>query len=294
MSASALVAGTFGQVPFLFKYEFQPCPSWVGMKWKSHTAIARAISAEMNLSEELERAFCAGSIEPDKRPDLAFRTSKGGRTYVGRAPHHMPPTGTIMDYAWRARRSYLAGNDYWAVKSLGRGLHYVQDKCVHTGFRGWRHDARESAIANLSPPRKAVREGIDMAKCSPRFVHDCIISVKPRRDPRRAMYEATMFSSAIFASVIGPVDAQSRFGAEYRRAIVGHRYRYAAATAVLATTAAASYLLEEPLFLIPGSMAAVAAVKLDFDFYRTRDEAEWFGIETKSFNRRGPGQRLRS
>jgi hypothetical protein len=203
------------------------------MKWKSHTAIARAISAEMNLPEDLERAFCAGSIEPDKRPDLAFRTSKGGRTYVGRAPHHMPPTGTIMDYAWRARRSYLAGNDYWAVKSLGRGLHYVQDKCVHTGFKGWRHDARESAIANLSPPRKAVREGIDMAKCSPRFVHDCIISVKPRRDPRRAMYEATMFSSAIFASVIGPADAQSRFSAEYRRAIVGHRYRYAAATAVL-------------------------------------------------------------
>ena len=153
---------------------------------------------------------------------------------------------------------------------------------------------RVTDAAGFKTPDAVPGSGSVMAKCSPRFVHDCIISVKPRRDPRRAMYEATKFSSAIFASVIGPVDAQSRFSAEYRRAIIGHRYRYAAATAVLATTAAASYTLEEPLFLIPGVVAAVAAVKLDFDFYRTRDEAEWFGIETESFNRRGPGQRLRS
>jgi hypothetical protein len=262
------------------------------MKWKSHTAIARAISTEMNLPADLEKAFCAGSIEPDKRPDLAYRTSKSGKTYVGRAPHHMPPTGTIMAYAWRARRAYLAGNDYWAVKSLGRGLHYVQDKCVHTGFNGWRHDARESAIADLSPPRRAVREGIDMAKCSPGFVRDCIVSVKPRRDPRRAMYDATMFSSAIFASVIGPIDAEARFKNDYELAMSGHRLRYMAAATILATASAASYLLEEPLFLIPGSVAAMAAVKLDFDFYRVRDEAEWFGIESKGGSKHGAGQEL--
>ncbi|MDW5564252.1 MAG: zinc dependent phospholipase C family protein [Methanomassiliicoccus sp.] len=251
------------------------------MKWKSHTAIARAIAAEMNLPEDLERAFCAGSIEPDKRPDLAYRVSKGGRTYIGRAPHHMPPTGTIMAYAWRARKAYLAGNDYWAVKSLGRGLHYVQDKCVHTGFKDWRHDARESDIAALTPPRKAVREGIEMAKCSPRFVHDCIVSVKPRRDPRRALYDATMFSSAIFASVIGPIGNRTRFASEYDKAVRGHRHRYVVATVVLAATAATAYLLEEPLFLIPGSVAALAAIKLDLDFYRVKDEAEWFGIEPR-------------
>ncbi len=263
------------------------------MKWKSHTAIARAISAEMDLPEDLERAFCAGSIEPDKRPDLAYRTSKGGRPYVGRVPHHMPATGTIMTYAWRARKAYLAGNDYWAVKSLGRGLHYVQDKCVNTGFRGWRHDARESAIGDLNPPRKAVREGISMAKCSPSFVRDCVASVRPRRDPRRAMYDATMYSSAIFASVIGPVDAQDRFGTECQRAMKGHRHRYAAAAAMVAAAAVASYMLEEPLFLIPGSVAAVAAVKLDFDFYRMRDEAEWFGMERGSM-RVGPDRKFRS
>jgi hypothetical protein len=251
------------------------------MKWKSHTAIARAIAAEMNLPDELERAFCAGSIEPDKKPDLAYRVSKGGRTYIGRAPHHMPPTGTIMAYAWRARKAYLEGNDYWAVKSLGRALHYVQDKCVHTGFRMWRHDARESDIADLTPPRKAVCEGIEMARCSPRFVRECIVTVRPRRDPRKAMYDATLYSSAIFASVIGPVDAEERFNTDYERAVRGHRCRYAIATALIAASGAAAYMLDEPLIMVPGTMAAVAAVKIDPAFRRAMDEAEWFGKESK-------------
>lgn len=252
------------------------------MKWKSHTAIARAISVEMSLPDELERAFCAGSIEPDKRPDLAYRVSKGGRTYVGRAPHHMPPTGTIMAYAWRARKAYLAGNDYWAIKSLGRGLHYIQDKCVHTGFHGWKHDARESDIAEIAPPRRAVREGIEMAKCSPRFVRDCIVAVKPRRDPRKAMYDATLFSSAIFASVIGPVNAEGRFSADYERAVRGHRHRYAAASVLLAASGAAAYLLEEPFLVLPGSLAAIAMVKINPAYYRALDDAEWFGMEPRS------------
>jgi hypothetical protein len=260
------------------------------MKWKSHTAIARAIAVEMNLPDELERAFCAGSVEPDKRPDLAYRVSKRGRTYVGRAPHHMPSTGTIMTYAWRARKAYLAGNDYWAVKSLGRGLHYVQDKCVHTGFRGWKHDARENEIADVVPPRRAVREGIEMARCSPHFVRDCIVAVRPRRDPRRAMYDATKFSSAIFASVIGPVDAEERFSADYERAFKGHRHRYVAACAMMAASSAAAYTLMDPLILVPGVLAAVAAVRIDPTYYRLMDEAEWFGLEPRA-RMRGPTSR---
>jgi hypothetical protein len=258
------------------------------MKWKSHTAIARAISAEMNLPEELERAFCAGSIEPDKRPDLAYRTSKAGRIYIGRAPHHMPPTGTIMAYAWRARRAYLEGNDYWAIKSLGRGLHYVQDKCVHTGFHGWRHDARENDIADLAPSPKAVRRGIEMAECSPAFVRQCITKVRPRRDPRRALYDATMYSSAIFASVIGPVDTEERFFADYDRAVRGHRLRYAVAAALVGASAVGAVMLDEPLLMVPGPLAALAVVRLDPDFYRTKSNAEWFGIQPKGSRVKGP------
>jgi len=48
------------------------------MKWKSHTSIARAIADELAMPEELERALCAGSVEPDKRPDAAYREGKKG------------------------------------------------------------------------------------------------------------------------------------------------------------------------------------------------------------------------
>lgn len=273
--------GTFGQVPCSVIYRLGPCPLRDGMKWKSHTAIARAISAEMNLPEDLERAFCAGSIEPDKRPDMAYRTSRSGRRYIGRAPHHQPPTGTIMAYAWRARRAYLEGNDYWAIKSLGRALHYVQDKCVHTGWGGWRHDAREEDIADLPPPRRAVIEGIEMAECSPAFVRDCISAVRPRRDPHRAMHDATLYSSAIFASVIGPPDLEGSFSDEYGRAVRGHRLRYAAAVAMLVSSVIAAAVLEEPLFLLPGPPAAIAVVRIDPAFYRARDRAEWFGLQSR-------------
>ncbi|MBI0582615.1 MAG: hypothetical protein ISF22_00150 [Methanomassiliicoccus sp.] len=250
------------------------------MKWKSHTAIARAIATEMELPEDLERALCAGSIEPDKRPDKAYRVSKSGRTYIGRAPHHMPPTGTIMAYAWRARKAYLDGNDYWAVKSLGRALHYVQDKCVHTGFWKRTHDVREEAIADHLPPMEAVREGIELAECSPSFVRECVNTVRPVRDPRDAMYQATLYSSAIFASVIGPLDAGDRFDSEYHRAVKGHRLRYVAAAGTIASSVAAAYFFQQPLLALVGPAAGLAVVRVDPDFYRTRDEAEWFGVET--------------
>jgi hypothetical protein len=247
------------------------------MKWKNHTAIARAISKEMGLSEELERALCSGSVEPDKRPDLAYRVSKGGRTYIGRAPHHHPPTGTIMAYVWRARRAYLEGNDYWAVKSLGRALHYVQDKSVHTGFRGWKHDAREEDLADLEPPRAAVLEGIDRAVCSPRFVRECILAVRPRRDSRDALYQATLFSSAIFASVIAPPDAEERFVADYNRRVRSHRLKVAAAGGIFAVSVLGAFLLQQPL-LAAGAAAGVAIVGLDLGYYRVRREGEWFGL----------------
>jgi hypothetical protein len=247
------------------------------MKWKNHTAIARAISKEMGLSDELERALCSGSVEPDKRPDLAYRVSKGGRTYIGRAPHHHPPTGTIMAYVWRARRAYLEGNDYWAVKSLGRALHYVQDKSVHTGFRGWKHDAREEDLADLEPPRAAVLEGIDRAVCSPRFVRECILAVRPRRDSRDALYQATLFSSAIFASVIAPPDAEERFVADYNRRVRSHRLKVAVAGGIVAVSVLGAFLLQQPL-LAAGAAAGVAIVGLDLGYYRVRREGEWFGL----------------
>jgi len=249
------------------------------MKWKSHRAIAQAIALEMGLSDELEKALCAGSVEPDKRPDRAFKVSAKGREYIGRAPHHRPPTGTIMAYAWRSRRAYLQGNDYWSVKSLGRALHYVQDKCVTTGYKGRRHDHMEEEIADLAPPPSAVRRGLDLAVCSPLFVRECVTAARPRRDPRAALYEATLFSSAIFASVIGPVEAEERFEGEYRRAIKTHRLRYAAGATTVASTTMAACAFGQPFLALIGGAAAAAMVKGHRSFYHLRDEAEWYGLE---------------
>jgi hypothetical protein len=248
------------------------------MKWKSHTAIARAIATEMGLSDELEKALCAGSVEPDKRPDRAFKVSRKGHTYIGRAPHHQPPTGTIMAYAWRSRKAYLSGNDYWAVKSLGRALHYVQDKCVSTGFLGRAHDAREDELADITPPVSAVRQGIDLAVCSPFFVRECVNAVRPRKDAHTAMFEATLFSSAIFASVLGPLDAEEEFAANYRRAVNGHRFRYAAGAGAAAASVMFGYTMQQPLLLVLGGAAALATIRIDPGYYHLRDEAEWYGL----------------
>ena len=57
------------------------------MKWKSHVAISRAIAMEIGLPEELERALCSGAVEPDRRPDAAFR-EQGRVLRIVRAPHH--------------------------------------------------------------------------------------------------------------------------------------------------------------------------------------------------------------
>jgi hypothetical protein len=249
------------------------------MKWKSHTAIARAIAIEMGLSDELEKALCVGSVEPDKRPDRAFWINRKGREYIGRAPHHQPPTGTIMAYAWRSREAYLLGNEYWAVKSLGRALHYVQDKCVATGFLYHRHDRMEEELADIHPPVAAVRRGIDLAVCSPFFVRECVNAARPKSDPRAAMFEATLFSSAIFASVLGPMDAEKRFNLEYNKATKGHHLRWVAGVAAVATSGAAAYALQQPVALMLGGGAAVALVGINPSYYHIREEAKWFGME---------------
>ena len=248
------------------------------MKWKSHTAIARAIAQEMGLTDELEKALCSGSVEPDKRPDKAFWVSRKGRSYIGRAPHHQPPTGTIMAYAWRSRRAYLQGNDYWAVKSLGRALHYVQDKCIYTGRWNQRHDRMEEEVADHAPPARAVRQGIELAVCSPVFVRECVMAVRPKKDPRAALFEATLFSSAIFASVLGPPDAEERFRERYQSAVTGHRLRLVGGATAMATSAAAAYALQQPLALLPGG-ALVALSLLDPSYRRLHDEAAWFGVK---------------
>ncbi len=252
-----------------------------GMKWKSHTAIARAIAEEMGLPDDLEEELCEGSVDPDRRPDAAMKVDRMGRTFIGRAPHHDPPAGIIMSHAWRSREAYLRGDGRQAVRCLGRALHYIQDKSVSPGLLDRSHDLREEDIADLVPPREAVRKGIDMAVCSPLFVRECVRAVRPRQDPREAMYQATLFSAAIFASVLGPPDSEGRFISDYGKARRNRRCRYAAAGMAAASSILISLLLTQPLALIAGAAAVLAAVLLDHGYHDLREEAEWFGIRPR-------------
>lgn len=247
------------------------------MKWKSHISIARAIAMEMGLPEELERGLCNGSVEPDRRPDAAFR-ERNRRLRIVRAPHHTPPTGTIMAYLWRARRAYLLGNDYWAVKSLGRALHYVQDKSVYPGRKFRRHDAREEYVADLTPPREAVVAGIEVAECSPRFVRRCIAEVRPQSRPDEIMFQATLYSAAITASVLGPPDPEGALVDRYRLAVNAHRLRPALGGMAAAASATALYAGWHPALAAAGGLVA-AAIIIDPAYRRICREAEWFGLD---------------
>lgn len=232
------------------------------------------------MPEELERALCAGSVEPDKRPDAAYREGKKG-IYIGRAPHHQPPTGTIMAYLWRSRRAYLVGNDYWALKNLGRALHYIQDKSVSPGWRFRKHDAREEEVADVSPPQEAVVEGMERAVCSPFFVRECVKAVRPLKNPEDIMYQATLYSAAIFAAVIGPPHAEEEFVERYRRAQRGHLQRWKMAAVAAGISCLAALLTSNPLLTLPGVAGAAALICIDPDYYRLHSEAEWFGLEER-------------
>jgi len=248
------------------------------MKWKRHRAIARAISQEFGLPYDLERALSDGSVEPDRRPDPLLRFGKHRRGYVVRAPHHHPHTGTVMGHAWMARRAYLQGNYYWALRSLGRALHYVQDKSVHTGFMFLSHDSREEAIARMDPPLEAVVRGMDMAVSSPDFVRKCIIKVRPRRNAKDAMYEATLYSSAIFASVFTSPGTTERFLSDYRRAVRRRRLRWLSAAGTIALSILAAIMFDSPIIVVPGTVMAAAFLAIDPHFHRLKGEAEWFGV----------------
>lgn len=247
------------------------------MKWKSHISIAKAIALEMGLPEELERGLCNGSVEPDRRPDAAFREQGRGLRIV-RAPHHDPPAGTIMAYLWRARKAYLLGNDYWAVKNLGRALHYVQDKSVSPGRGFRRHDAREEYVADLTPPRKAVVAGIEVAECSPRFVRQCIAEVRPQKRPDEILFQATLYSAAIAASVLGPPDPEDALLDRYRRAVKAHRLRPALGGVAAAASVTAAFAGLHPGVAAFAGLAA-AVIIADPAYRRVCREAEWFGLD---------------
>ncbi len=249
------------------------------MKWKSHVAIARAISRQLQLPPDLEKALCDGSVEPDKRPD-AIVGRKNGRWRFGRLPHHAASSNLIMFYVRTSRIAFLNGQDYWALKNLGRALHYVQDRSVSVGAFGLTHDRRESRIGELRPSPLDVQRGLERAVSSPFFVKERLKKLKGRKGPEEAMRQATLVSSAIVGAVLDDSRSQASFLDSYR--VVKRRHwfvRLPLAAIILGSSIAAAFLILEPLLVIPGAIASYLSLRFDFDYYRLKEEAMWYGFE---------------
>jgi len=250
------------------------------MKWKTHIAIAKAISKSLNLPKDLEKALSQGSIEPDKYPDKVLRVGRRGRVYTASAPHHDPELGIIMKHIWNARLAYLSGDDFHTMKSLGRALHYIQDKSVSKGFLGLSHDKREEELSHQLISEDAIKRGIDVAVCSPHYVKKIIKSVKPRKNIDEIMNQACMCSAAIAKAVIGEKTPSKELVENFKSAKEKYRKRtIPIAVGTFGAISIASIIMQNFLYILFGILAGYIIQRMDFKYHYLREEAKWFGIK---------------
>jgi|GEM_PF-582903 len=245
------------------------------MKWKTHVAISRAICRELNLPKAWEKYLCQGSVEPDRYPDKFG----SGRSYTRHVPHHRPPFSVIMKYIWSARLAYLRGDFREALKNLGRALHYVQDRCVAKGVLGLSHEKGEEDLALLEVEMKAIRKGIDSAKCSPHYVKSVIKSIKPGRNAEEILFNACMYSASIAGAVLGDKKPPRELIKEYETA----KKKYFRVTILLmiriwGASLIASIVIQDFNMLFGGLFMVFLVRKFDFKYRRLREEVKWFGI----------------
>ncbi len=248
------------------------------LKWRTHTAIAEAIAEALGLDRRLRRALSSGSIDPDRYPDVTVRVGRRGRTYVARAPHHNPGLRLIMKHVWKARKSYLKGDDFEALRSLGRALHYLQDMSVSKGILGLSHDSKEDEVASLSVPVKVVEESLSSAFCSPHYVEETIKHVRPQKDAEKALEEACRASGSIVGAVLGRKNPPEGLVEEFTQA----RRRYWRRTIPVAATASLLFLM---LALATCNTAAALGAAsgyviqlLDRKYHYLRKEVEWYSV----------------
>ncbi|MEM3511640.1 MAG: hypothetical protein QXW47_09880 [Candidatus Jordarchaeales archaeon] len=249
------------------------------MKWRTHMAIARAIADALGLDKKARNALSAGSIDPDRHPDMAVRVGRRGKVYVARASHHDPSLRLIMKHVWRARKSYLKGEYIEALRSLGRALHYVQDMSVSKGVLWLSHDLREARAASLNIPAGAVREGVSSAFCSPNYVERTIKSVRPQRDEERALEEACRVSGSIARAVLGRREPPE----ELIRDFVQARRRYWRRTIPLAAAVSLIFLISalatQNAIFAPGVLSGYIVQLLDRKYHFLRKEVEWYKVK---------------
>ena len=250
------------------------------MKWRTHIAIARAISRSLNLPKDLEKALSQGSIEPDKHPDKVLRVGRRGRVYSASAPHHNPELGVIMKHVWNARLAYLRGDDFQAMISLGRALHYIQDKSVSKGFLGLSHEKREEELLSQPILEDAIEKGIRIAVSSPHFVKKCIKNVKPKKSLDEILNQACICSAAVAKAVIGEKTPSKELVENFKSAKERYRKRtIPIAIGVFGAISIASIIMQNFLYIIFGIIAGYIIQRLDLKYHYLKEEAKWFGIE---------------
>lgn len=258
------------------------------MKWKSHKAIAKAISNSLGLPNSLAKALSNGSIEPDKKPDIGWRTGRKGRLYRARIRHHfaIPPYNLIMDYIWKARFAYLMGNDMQAMGNLGRALHYIQDSSVNPGFLYLSHDSLEDQLLSGNFPYHSIIEGINAAICSPHFIKNSIMCLKPRNNVSEILDQASRYSALVVKSVIGDKTPSTELLEKHKSS----RVRYYKRTVPVSIGVFSAFLYAS-IILLYYSFAFVAFVifllgsgislsnlySAKFRYYKK--ELKWFGIQ---------------
>jgi len=250
------------------------------MKWKTHTAIARAISKSLDLSKDLEKALSQGSVEPDKYPDKVLRVGRRGRVYNAYARHHNPDLGVIMAHVWNARISYLRGDDVQAMKSLGSALHYVQDKSVSKGFLGLSHNKREEDVSFATISEDAIRRGIEIATCSPHYVKKIVKGVEPRENIDEIMYQACMYSAAVAKAVVGEKTPSNWLVENFKSAKERyHRRIIPMAIGIFGAFSITSILTQNFLYAVFGILACYITQRADLKYHNLKEEAKWFGIK---------------
>lgn len=250
------------------------------MKWKTHIAIAKAIARALRLQKDLEYTLSQGSIEPDKHPDNVWRLGRRGRAYKARAPHHNPDLGVIMKHIWNARLAYLRGDSVQAVTSLGKALHYIQDKTVSRGFFGLSHNSREEKVAHQTISQDTIEKGIKSAMCSPHYVNKTIRGIKPKKNPKAVVNQACVSSAAIAKAVLGDKTPSRELVAGFNSAKERHCKRTVPlAIGAFGLISIASVITQNVLYLLLGFFCGYIIQRLDVKYHYLKEEAKWFGIK---------------
>lgn len=248
------------------------------MKWRNHLDIADAVAEALGLPPYLREVLRQASVEPDKHGERLMQFDRKGEPSLRWTRHHRPEVEVIESLAWKGRRAFLEGRQDDAVWCVGKALHYLQDECVSTGLLGIKHDDREDAISDHRVSRDAVLSGVRGAEPSASFMRDVLRSIRPNRDPVKALDRAGLFSGALAASVLLEREPNRRILLEWQGARRRFRTVVLPASIMVAVVASmASFLLGEALIVlavVPAFLAPIAYRR----YWSTKEEMAWFGL----------------